>query len=717
MIADPMHIADMPAPPSASSSSCATQKQMCNSSNIKNNNASEQQQLIRLHVCILTFTQLDIRQRFCRSTEKKVLLSPTSKNNPQKKIKIWFDYNFSILNRSNGGKATYKLFKLFFQSNMQHSKRITQLVLFIDILYQIEDRRLPSGPLFGWKQCGWMCECGEFSLVQIRRRNEQRALLPTTKYHAMFPPGQNQNPLPISLIPLPPLPDPYAISKAVQDPDSLDLDVDVNLHLDGGRQELFEGYSDELLTIAWVACIVFIIVGVPGNLLTIVALSRGRQTRNSTAIFIINLSCSDLLFGCFNLPLAASTFMERAWTHGDLWCRLFPMLRYGLLAVSLLSVSLITINRYIIIAHPRQYPRIYQRRYLALMVAGTWVTTFSIMIPTWRGVWGIFGLDVSIGSCSILHDRYGRSPKEFLFIAAFMVPCICIVICYARIFLLVRKAAIRAGTAGKSNVSDVTPSSTTQQNQAPAMAMQKRPEKASTSSGEAQDAPIPGRPFVVEEQLAYIDDNASADSLPISYSIRRRDQEQQLQQLQLQQLPVDANVVLKERDQEKFSLGRSQTQLEMGKSAGKNPITTSLRTSFTRFSPRKSHYVSMGNTSNASSIYPGRMSAKDRRLLKMILVIFVWFVICYLPITVAKIWKSATELHWFNIAGYLLIYLTTCINPLIYVLMSSEYRRAYWNLLRCHGSPDPHKQQRNQVHSNAKRKHLESTNRQVKATT
>lgn len=123
------------------------------------------------------------------------------------------------------------------------------------------------------------------------------------------------------------------------------------------ENQLFEGYSDELLTFAWIACIVFIIIGVPGNLLTIVALSRGKQTRNSTAIFIINLSCSDLLFGCFNLPLAASTFKERAWTHSDLLCRLFPLLRYGLLAVSLLSVSLITINRYIIIAHPRQYPR------------------------------------------------------------------------------------------------------------------------------------------------------------------------------------------------------------------------------------------------------------------------------------------------------------------------------------------------------------------------
>lgn len=203
------------------------------------------------------------------------------------------------------------------------------------------------------------------------------------------------------------------------------------------------------------------------------------------------------------------------------------------------------------------------------MVAGTWVTTFSIMIPTWRGVWGCFGLDVSIGSCSILHDKYGRSPKEFLFIAAFMVPCICIVICYARIFVLVRKAAIRAGTANKANLSEVTPSSQT-------VAMPRRPEKASTSSGEGQgqqqEQPaanvLQGRPFVVAEQLAYIDDNASADSLPISYSIRRQEEEQQS--------PVDANVVLKEkekerereRDQEKISLGRSLTQLELAKNSG-----------------------------------------------------------------------------------------------------------------------------------------------------
>lgn len=81
------------------------------------------------------------------------------------------------------------------------------------------------------------------------------------------------------------------------------------------------------------------------------------QVRNATAAFIINLSLSDLLFCCFNLPLAASTFWNRDWMHSHLLCRLFPLLRYGLLAVSLFTVLAITINRYIMIGHPRIYPR------------------------------------------------------------------------------------------------------------------------------------------------------------------------------------------------------------------------------------------------------------------------------------------------------------------------------------------------------------------------
>jgi hypothetical protein len=83
------------------------------------------------------------------------------------------------------------------------------------------------------------------------------------------------------------------------------------------------------------------------------------------------------------------------------------------------------------------------------------------------------------------------------------------------------------------------------------------------------------------------------------------------------------------------------------------------------------------------SFETGKMTAKDKKLLKMILVIFSSFLVCYLPITITKTFKEMIDWRGLNIAGYILIYLTTCINPVIYVVMSSEYRSAYKNVLLC----------------------------------
>uniref|UniRef100_A0A1A9X5L4 G-protein coupled receptors family 1 profile domain-containing protein n=1 Tax=Glossina brevipalpis TaxID=37001 RepID=A0A1A9X5L4_9MUSC len=460
--------------------------------------------------------------------------------------------------------------------------------------------------------------------------------------------------------------------------------------------ELFEGYNDKLLQFAAIACTVFLVLGVPGNILTIIALTKGKQNRTATAIFIINLSISDLLFGCFNLPLAASTFFRRAWIHGDLLCRLLPLLRYGLLAVSLFTVSLITINRYIIIAHPRKYTRIYQRHYLAYMVMGAWLMAFLIMVPTWNGVWGKFGLDITIGSCSILPDRNGRSPKVTLFLLAFLVPCICIVFCYARILYLVRKAAFRTREPAKSPKN--TSSNPIEQPINPIMNQQ---------CNLVDDENL--RPFTVNEDLEYIDDNYSFENLPISY-------EQISYEICADNMPPKStNVSINFGKLFKYSLSENHFFISIAHTLQKitktdenfvnsnpdknqesfvghhNTRKPSIKNSSTRLSSRKNPYVSMGNTSNASSIYPGRMGQKDRRLLKMILVIFISFVICYLPITITKIWEGGRRNNVFNISGYLLVYVTTCINPIIYVMMSSEYRQAYWNLLRCRCERSKHK--------------------------
>lgn len=78
------------------------------------------------------------------------------------------------------------------------------------------------------------------------------------------------------------------------------------------------------------------------------------------------------------------------------------------------------------------------------MILSTWIIAFGVLIVTWFGSWGRFGLDVGIGSCSILPDVHNRSPKVFLFVVAFLIPCIAIVVCYARIFYIVRKTTSKS---------------------------------------------------------------------------------------------------------------------------------------------------------------------------------------------------------------------------------------------------------------------------------
>jgi hypothetical protein len=78
------------------------------------------------------------------------------------------------------------------------------------------------------------------------------------------------------------------------------------------------------------------------------------------------------------------------------------------------------------------------------MILVIWLGAFGAIVPTLFGLWGKFDLDVGIGSCSIIKDEKSRSPKTFLFLMAFVVPCFAIMVCYARIFFIVRQATVNS---------------------------------------------------------------------------------------------------------------------------------------------------------------------------------------------------------------------------------------------------------------------------------
>ncbi|CAG9583328.1 unnamed protein product [Danaus chrysippus] len=380
--------------------------------------------------------------------------------------------------------------------------------------------------------------------------------------------------------------------------------------------DLFKGYPDGLLKFATASCIIFMLVGIPGNIITIVALARYEKIRNATAIFIMNLSCSDLLFCCFNLPLAASTFHRRAWVHGHLLCKMFPLTRYALVANSLFTVLSITINRYVMIAHPKLYTKLYKKRNIIIMIVFTWMFSFGIMIPILLEKYGRFGLDLNIGSCSILNDYKNRSPKKFLFLTAFILPCIAIILCYTRIFFIVRKATKKS--------------------------------------------------LNTQKQVPNQEESSSAD-LSTSISVRVTGETSCNYNVE----PINntktslKNIFTNDRSTT-FNMEMSDNIIRHPEDIGKEP--SRLR----RTALRKSMAL----------LKMSLPSRKDRRLGTMIIAIMITFCLCHLPITIIKMVREINPYPVPNIIAYILLYLSSSINPVIYVVMSNEYRKAYKNLFK-----------------------------------
>ncbi|XP_065341282.1 protein trapped in endoderm-1 [Cloeon dipterum] len=200
--------------------------------------------------------------------------------------------------------------------------------------------------------------------------------------------------------------------------------------------ELF--YPKEASIFASVCAALFAIIGVAGNLVTVVALLRSSKLRqHATTAFVVSLCFSDLLFCAINLPMTAARFWHRGWVFGDTLCRLFPFFFYGNVAVSLLSMVAITINRYILIACNGMYDLFYSRWCIVLQIVFAWAFSFSIMVPPLVDAWGTLGYHAPTFSCTILR-KDGGSPKKFLFVFGFLLPCVVIILSYGCIYSKVK---------------------------------------------------------------------------------------------------------------------------------------------------------------------------------------------------------------------------------------------------------------------------------------
>ncbi|XP_067207471.1 growth hormone secretagogue receptor type 1 isoform X3 [Linepithema humile] len=140
-------------------------------------------------------------------------------------------------------------------------------------------------------------------------------------------------------------------------------------------------------TTSMVACIVVMVLGILGNLMVPLVVLQGKDMRNSTNIFLVNLSVADLFVLVISTP---SMLMEinsgpEVWLLGEHMCKAVPFVELTVAHASVLTILAISFERYYAICEPlRAGP-------ILLMVTyeveengnGTYIPTCLTMASEW----------------------------------------------------------------------------------------------------------------------------------------------------------------------------------------------------------------------------------------------------------------------------------------------------------------------------------------------
>ena len=161
-----------------------------------------------------------------------------------------------------------------------------------------------------------------------------------------------------------------------------------------------------------------IILGVIGSILNsllIIAYAKNGSLRSLPSMMLITVACSDVLISTLVEPLfAARLIMEVLGTpYCPLWttCRLVTYFSCG---VSLLTIAIMSIERFITLAYPYRHHVILTPTRLKIIVIATWLTLFALVVSHLRivpqsillligAVLNLFSLAVVIGIWVWIH--------------------------------------------------------------------------------------------------------------------------------------------------------------------------------------------------------------------------------------------------------------------------------------------------------------------------
>ncbi|NWU76792.1 GHSR protein, partial [Onychorhynchus coronatus] len=131
-----------------------------------------------------------------------------------------------------------------------------------------------------------------------------------------------------------------------------------------------------VLTGITVACVLLFVIGIIGNLMTMLVVSRFRDMRTTTNFYLSSMAFSDLLiFLCMPLDLFR-LWQYRPWNFGDLLCKLFQFISESCTYSTILNITALSVERYVAICFPLRAKVIITKGKVKLIILFLWAVSF-----------------------------------------------------------------------------------------------------------------------------------------------------------------------------------------------------------------------------------------------------------------------------------------------------------------------------------------------------
>ncbi|XP_060631285.2 kappa-type opioid receptor [Anolis sagrei] len=200
---------------------------------------------------------------------------------------------------------------------------------------------------------------------------------------------------------------------------------------------------------------VVFVVGLVGNSLVMFVIIRYTKMKTATNIYIFNLALADALVTT-TMPFQSTEYLMNSWPFGDVLCKIVISIDYYNMFTSIFTLTMMSVDRYIAVCHPVKALDFRTPLKAKIINICIWLLSSSVGISAivLGGTKVRDDMDPAITECSLQfpdddYDWWDTFMKICVFVFAFIIPVLIIVVCYTLMILRLKSVRLLSGSREK----------------------------------------------------------------------------------------------------------------------------------------------------------------------------------------------------------------------------------------------------------------------------